>query len=376
MKCNKCGTPIIPGESTCRICGNKADFSKRVKEPEIIDFPEEIEEKVEVKEVVSELPDLVDIVDIEDVKPEEPVLEVVDIEEPINENQEEVETVVELPQEPQTDLEQTMSLEPEVVETISEEEGSNKVEEVPSVEEPIVKETKPSKKKVLDKANEKEVKSKKEKKVKKETKTSSNVLTVLLSILLIGSLCLNVYLFIMDGNSKASGNNDNNETAQTYSKTAYNNYKINMPSSWITENTNNGLLIYDDSQNWSANMQMISEGDYDTFVTNKESLVASLGNKKYQFTSNYSKQVEEKDFYLFKGKYYDYSVYVIVTELDDNMLVVDLKFKGEVDDVLLNNILKAMTEVKEKNTANLFKDNFEFQDISNEIKKISQKTEE
>lgn len=347
MKCNKCGTPIIPGEATCRICGNKADFSKREKAPEIIDFPEEIEEKVEVKEVVNELPDLIDIVDIE-----EPTVE-------------EVQPTVELPQ---ADLEQTMSLEPEVVETIS--------EEVPVEEGPITKETKPSKKKVLDKANEKETKPKKEKKVKTETKSSSNVLTVLLSMLLIGSLCLNIYLFIMDGNSKASGNNGNDETEQTYSKTAYNNYKVNMPSSWITENSDNGLLIYDESQNWSASMQVISEANYDAFVTNKESLVESLGHKRYQFTSNYSKQVEEKDFHLFKGKYYDYSVYVIVTELDENMLVVDLKFKGEVDDVLLNNVLKAMTEVKEKNTANLFKDNFEFQDISSEIKSVSQKTEE
>lgn len=353
MKCNKCGTPIIPGESTCRICGNKTDFSKREKEPEIIDFPEEMEEKVEVKEVANELPDLIDIVDID-----EPTIE-------------EVQPTVELPQ---SDLEQTMSLEPEVVETISEE-VPNKVEKVTAIEEPTTKETKPSKKKVLDKADEKEVKPKKEKKDKKETK-SSNVGMILLSFVLIASLCLNIYLFIMDGNSKASGNNGSDETAQTYSKAAFNNYKVNMPSSWITENTDTGLLIYDESQNWAASMQVINDVDYEAFVTNKESLVESLGNKRYQFTSNYSKQVEEKDFYLFKGKYYDYSVYVIVTELDDNMLVVDLKFKGEVDDVLLNNILKAMTEVKEKNTANLFKDNFEFQDISNEVKSISQKTEE
>jgi len=355
MKCNKCGTPIIPGESTCRICGNKADFSKREKAPEIIDFPEEIEEKVEVNEVVNELPDLVDIVDIEETTVEE------------------VQPTVELPQ---SDLEQTMSLEPEVVETVSEE-VSNKTEEVPAVEEPTVQETKTSKKKVLDKANEKEVKPKKEKKDKNENKSSSNIATILLSILLIGSICLNIFLFIMDGNSKASGNNGDNETSQTYSKTAFNNYKVNMPSSWITENSDNGLLIYDESQNWSASMQVISDTDYETFVTNRESFAETLGNKRYQFTSNYSKQVEEKNFYLFKGKYYeDYSVYVIVTELDNNMLVVDLKFKGEVDDVLLNNILKSMTEVKEKNTDNLFKDNFKFQDISSEIKNASKKTEE
>lgn len=182
----------------------------------------------------------------------------------------------------------------------------------------------------------------------------------------------------MNGNAKASGNDETPKIEETYSKVSYNDYKITMPSTWIAENGENSLLIYDETQNWSASMQVINNVDYDTFVENKESLVETLGNLKYQFTSNYFKDVEEKEFHLFKGKYYeDYSVYVIVTELSDtSMLVVDLKFKGEVDDVLLNKVLKAMNDIKVNNTANLFKDNFEFKDISGEIESVSKNVEE
>ena len=38
MNCNKCGTPIIPGEHTCRFCGTSDNFSKREPKHEIIGF--------------------------------------------------------------------------------------------------------------------------------------------------------------------------------------------------------------------------------------------------------------------------------------------------------------------------------------------------
>ena len=41
MDCNKCGTPILPGENYCRFCGTIGDFSVRKHvevKPEIIDF--------------------------------------------------------------------------------------------------------------------------------------------------------------------------------------------------------------------------------------------------------------------------------------------------------------------------------------------------
>lgn len=380
MKCNKCGTPIITGENTCRICGNQADFSERIKEPEIIDF---LDEEENVTEAETALPDLYDLVDVDVNQPN------------VDNNNEEGQQVIELVIEPEVqemiqeetieqplDFEQTMSLDPTetelnpelVSESVVNLEAINEVAEEPKE---TVEDNKRNKKKVLEKANEKEEKTKKAPKVKKEKKSSNNLGVILLTIVLLCSLGLNAYLFIMDGNAKAGNGNEATEGKQAYSKVSYSNYKITMPSTWVTENSNTSLLIYDDTQNWSASLQVIEDVDYNTFITNRENLVETLGNLKYQFTSNYSKEVGEKDFHLFKGKYYEYSVFVIVTELDDSsVLAVDLKFKGEVDDVLLNNILKSMAEVKENDTAGLFKDNFEFKDISNEIKLVSQKTEE
>ena len=389
MKCNKCGTPIIPGENACRICGN-TNFSERVKEPEVIDFPDlDLEDKKEEK--VNELPDLMDIIDIDEPKetkvntkeeaisfdeneqqmPELILDEVVDFDMPeVN-----VEPAYEEPVQPLLELVEEPKKEIAVQEIVEvKEEKPAKKEKVKKVE---LDEPKSNKKKVLDKVNEKEEKVKKEPKEPKmkPKKNSSKTGKVLLAIILLCSIGLNIFLFINDGNNTGSGEAPKNEGS--YSKVSYNEHKITIPSTWITENKNNSLLIYDDKQNWSASLKLINDSSYEALTTNKEKLVETLGSLKYQFTSNYSKSVNEKEFYLFKGKYYeDYSVFVIVTELDENTLVaVDLKFKGEVDDILLNNILTSMTSVKENNTQELFKDNFEFVDIAEQIKSVSKEIE-
>lgn len=361
MKCNKCGTPIIPGENTCRICGNKTDFSKREKAPEIIDLPEDMEE---TSDMSIDLPDLDNIVNL--------------VEEPIKKEEKKEEQVkeIEVPEVVEETIIEDVKKEP-IVEDVKIEEVKTEIKE--EVKEPIVevkKIVKSEQKKVLDKANSKPEKVVKPKEKNKPVKNPSNSGMILLSLLLICSLVGNIYLFIINGNAKANGTTEPTEEKLTYSKVSYKNYKLTLPSSWITENGKSSLLIYDDTQNWTASIQVIDNANYEAFVTNKDELVTSLGNLKYQFTSNYSKEYEEHDYYLFKGKYYDYSVYVIVTNInEEKVLVTDLKFKGEVDDILLNNILSVMGNVKENNTTDLFKDNFEFKDISNEIFTLSQNKE-
>ena len=368
MKCNKCGTPIIPGEDNCRICGNKNDFSERTNEPEIIDFPDDI------KGVSMDLPDLDAIIDTKE-ETVEPTLELVNqVEMPIVDETKVIEETPVIEEAP-------VVLEEATLEPVLETANLNEVEEVKTEElvenKEEVEETKQNKKKVLDKANEKEEKPKKVKKEVKVKKSSNGFVVILLVILLLASMALNAYLFIMDGNAKANNKGNEPKTEQAYSKVAYGSYKVTMPSTWIAENGSNGLLVYDETQNWSFNMQMVNGANYETVVTNKENLGDLLDDLKYQFTSNYSKEVEEVKYHIFKGKYYDYSVYVIVTELsDDSIIFVDLKFKGEVDDILLNEVLKSMSDVKTNNTTELFKDNFEFQNISNEIKLVGQKIEE
>ena len=390
MKCNKCGTPIIPGEKACRICGN-TDFSERVKEPEVIDFPDlDLDDKKEEK--VNNLPDLMDIIDIE-----EPKTKVVDVTKEI------IDLEVETPVMPELVLDEVTNFEmPEVtVETVNEEisepivettmvpeeekiennEQEVKINETVVEEEnntkESVKESKHSKKKNLEKEKEKEVKHKKEPKEPKlkPKKKSSNTSKILLAFLLVCSIGLNVFLFVKDGKTVVSG--EKPKTDCTYSKVSYNDYKVTVPSTWITENENNSLLIYDDTQNWSASMKLVDESSYEALSANTESFKDALGKLKYQFTSNYSKSVNGKEFHLFKGKYYeDYSVFVIVTELDeDSLVVVDLKFKGEVDDILLNNVLTAMADIKQNNTDELFKDNFEFVDFTEQVQLVSKEIE-
>jgi len=360
MKCNKCGTPIIPGENACRICGNKTDFSQRGKEPEIIDFPEEIKvEEIKVKEEKKVEPKKVEIAPFE----------LPDLDDIINSNELDSKPDFDDVKQPELVIPDTMELE------LPTEDLKDEVSE-PNVqlseEEPKVEKVKSKKKKSLDKVVVKEEPKKNKVKPKKKEKKSGNFGMILLIIILLCSLFLNIYLFV-NGKNEGTNEKPTNNEETVYSKVSYDGYKHTIPSSWITENKGTSLLVYDDTQNWSASTQIIENANYEAFVTNKDKLVESLGALKYQFTSNYSKEANEKDYYLFKGKYYNYSVYVIVTGMDDDKLIVtDLKFKGEVDDILLNNILTFMSTVKENNNEELFKDNFEFKDFSNEISSISQ----
>lgn len=347
MKCNKCGTPIIPGEDTCRICGNKTDFSKREIDAEVIDFPEEVVSDTKVEKGF-ELPDLENIVEVDalDSKSEQASKPEIKVE---TNNQTEIEV------KPELKVESVETVEP--IET---------VKEVIDIE-PEEAKIKTKEKKVLD-SPAKKTKEKESKTVEKH----SNAGFVLLTLLLICSLAGNIVLFIINGNAKAAEKEPEEEKI-VYSKISYNDYKVTVPSTWINEGSDK-LILYDESQNWSARMQVVENADYDAFVENKDQLIEKLSPLKYQFTSNYFKKIDNREYYLFKGKYYNYSVYVILTSVGkEKMLVTDLKFKGEVDDILLNSILSVMGEIKENNTQELFKDNFEFQDLSEQVISVSQK---
>ncbi len=335
MKCDKCGTPIIPGEDTCRICGTKANVLKRRVSPDIIDLPDDEET------ISNDLPDLQDIIS----RLERADIDQEDYENMIYDKVEETELIMDKPQK-NTGKEQI---------------------ELKEMED---------KKKILDTVEPRKPRLNKTKKGLKNGKITINTAVIILTLVLFCSILMNICLFIVKGNSKAKKDNTPVEEKVVYSKVSYDNYKITIPSTWIIEQKTNNLLIYDETENWSASMQIVKNANYDDFVPNKDKLVESLGNLKYQFTSNYSKKVDKKEYYLFKGKYYDYSVYVIVTELDDNQIITaDLKFKGEVDDILLNDILVSMGSLKEKATDSLFKDNFEFNDISNQVGDISKNQE-
>jgi hypothetical protein len=72
---------------------------------------------------------------------------------------------------------------------------------------------------------------------------------------------------------------------------------------------------------------------------------------------------------VFKGKYQNYTVYVITTKLENNTTVVaDLKFKGEVEEDVLEKVLTTMSTVSVKNLTEFYDENFDFGTITGLVK--------
>ena len=77
------------------------------------------------------------------------------------------------------------------------------------------------------------------------------------------------------------------------------------------------------------------------------------------------------DFYIYKGKYNSYTVYVLVGKInDENAIVTDLKFKGEVDKDILNNIINIVSNISSNDLNNLYENDFEFNRIGDSVKEI------
>lgn len=398
MNCNKCGTPIIPGENTCRFCGTSNNFSKREEKHEIIGF-DDIDYIVEKNEKEAEIIDFMigedevslnteeeSPVIIDDLIKDEPVVEQKIVEE------ENVQEVI-----GEQAVEETPTLAPaqeeKIEQPIEEEKVVNAIIEEPPTARIPVEEVQ----KVLDEPEEEvemeptvnldattkmapleEAKKEDNNKVKEETpkKGGVNILTVLLAILLIASLIVNYFLFT--GKSeivKPKNTVTVNESAT--SNVIYNGFETKVPSSWTVNANNNGyLLVSDESYSWQASISLTKDVDYSLVSENTTAITDTLGLDNYLFTSDYNKTTNNHEFYIFKGKYFEYTVYVIVTEVsDDTVALVDLKFTGEVDENILNSILDSLA------TAHVFnetpvKENFEFKNLTQNFKKVVPKESE
>ena len=397
MNCNKCGTPIIPGENTCRFCGTSNNFSKREEKHEIIGF-DDIDYIVEKNEKEAEIIDFMigedevslnteeeSPVIIDDLIKDEPIVEQKVVEE---ENTQEViaeQTVEETPA-----LESTQ--EEKIEQPVEEEKVVNAIIEEPPTARIPVEEVQ----KVLDEPEEEvgmeptvnldattkmapleEAKKEDNNKVQEETpkKGGLNILTVLLAILLIASLIVNYFLFT--GKSeivKPKNTVTVNESAT--SNVIYNGFETKVPSSWTVNANNDYLLVSDESYSWQASISLTKDVDYSLVSENTTAITDTLGLDNYLFTSDYNKTTNNHEFYIFKGKYFEYTVYVIVTEVsDDTVALVDLKFTGEVDENILNSILDSLA------TAHVFnetpvKENFEFKNLTQSFKKVVPKESE
>lgn len=435
MNCNKCGTPILPGENACRFCGTVGDYSKRNNEeikPEIIDFTMGEDDVVIIDDeatpstatpnmqptmptTVRPVPTIPSVPAPTPVvrEPEKPI---VDIVRPVQsipvtpvstitdsqlnnannivnnfENTTTIPVVTPIIAEPAplfskpvepAKIENSENVEQILKTTLptSEDVLTSPVKEDIPVSIPLAGETAVSASTpiVITNSKEKEELPKteenivpemiNEKKSKKEGHGLFNILTFILIVLLIASVI--TICFLLMGNGKTNKEKDTTSVVSTTNQTIYfNGYKVEIPSNWITVTNKdaNYITVMDNTQDWAFTINVAANTDASTISTTAgiDSITKNFGTNKYLFTSDYSKVVSGKSFYIFKGKYYDYSVYVITLGFDStNTAVADLKFKGEVDDDVLNSVLTSLTTLSVEDLTSFYNNDFTFGDIT------------
>lgn len=304
MKCSKCGSPLIPNSEFCKICGEKAE-PKIEPNVEIIDF-ESVELEVETIDTIIE-----EIV--------EPVAQQID-----------------------------ESIEPTI-------------EEETLVEEPIIEKVKEPVK-PLEEAIEKYLEE-----MIPTQKNKFNLFPIILLVLLLSSVGLNIYLYI--GNSNKVASKVYNEEEKVVTKDiSYNSYLFTVLNDWKykIDNVNNLLFIYDNSEDFGISVQIINEVDYDLLIENE--LATYMKEHNFQFTSSYEKNINNKEMYLYKGKYGEYNTYLIFTRIANNIMgITKLMFESEVNDVVLNKVLEMNGSITTQEPTTFVNDKFNFTDLSQPI---------
>lgn len=304
MKCSKCGSPLIPNSEFCKICGEKAE-PKIEPNVEIIDF-ESVELEVETIDTIIE-----EIV--------EPVAQQID-----------------------------ESIEPTI-------------EEETLVEEPIIEKVKEPVK-PLEEAIEKYLEE-----MIPTQKNKFNLFPIILLVLLLSSVGLNIYLYI--GNSNKVASKVYNEEEKVVTKDiSYNSYLFTVLNDWKykIDNVNNLLFIYDNSEDFGISVQIINEVDYDLLIESE--LATYMKEHNFQFTSSYEKSINNKEMYLYKGKYGEYNSYLIFTRISDNIMgITKLMFESEVNDVVLNKVLEMNGSITTQEPTTFVNDKFNFTDLSQPI---------
>lgn len=410
MNCNRCGTPIIPGENSCRFCGAVENFTERkyIDVPEIIDFvePEIIDFTTGEDDVVVSsdakpatpavptpptppappvAPNVAD-------KPAAPATPVQQTGAPVAPSAPAVPEVPSAPVAPEAPSVPEKPAMPAPVTPITAapvstpvEKKEEKVEAADSkVEAPVEAEVKkeeatevaastpvvvtaPAENKVEEVKEEKPVKEKKEKKG-----GSLSLATFVLVVLLLASIVLNCFLLMGDSEDNTPVEPQEKPVVSETTQTLYfNNYKLETPSNWIAVSTQNVpyLTIMDRSEEWAVTIDVSNETDSALVEKSAEQIKEAFKNNKYLFTDSYPKNANNREYYVFKGKYQNYTVYVITTKLENNTTVVaDLKFKGEVEEDVLEKVLTTMSTVSTKSLTEFYDENFDFGTITGLVK--------
>lgn len=192
---------------------------------------------------------------------------------------------------------------------------------------------------------------------RKKVKTGLIILISLLFILFI----TNVILVYNLPNKTAE--TENNEIG--FKKVICDKYVYTVPTAWQYEpNSNNLLLFYNNIKTWGLSVELVSNVNYDNFLQNVESYVNNLKDQGFQYSSTYSKKVNNKRIYLIKGLYEGYAAYIIISEKDEENLVVSkLMFISVVDDSVLDETLNVLTDINEHITFSFDEVSFTFKEL-------------
>lgn len=407
MNCNRCGTPIIPGENSCRFCGAVENFTERkyIDVPEIIDFvePEIIDFTTGEDDVVVSsdakpatpavptpptppAPPVAPSVPEKPAAPTMPAAPVTPVQQPVAPVAPSTPAVPEVPSAPVAPSVPEKPAMPAPVTPITAapvstpvEKKEEKVETADSkVEAPVEAEVKKeeatevaaSTPVVVTAPAEAKVEEVKEKKEKKGSSLSLG--TFVLVVLLLASIVLNCFLLMGNSEDNTPVEPQENPVVSETTQTLYfNNYKLETPSNWIAVSTQNVpyLTIMDRSEEWAVTIDVSNETDSALIEKSAEQIKAAFKNNKYLFTDSYPKNANNREYYVFKGKYQNYTVYVITTKLENNTTVVaDLKFKGEVEEDVLEKVLTTMSTVSTKSLTEFYDENFDFGTITGLVK--------
>ena len=386
MRCSKCNSPIISGEEYCKICGTRIDkmpkVEKKEKKPiEVIDFEIDEEKQNEtvskqldeinmispVDETMSKTNYVVDHSSFDDGKKNDDVFGVTLTD--LNMKPIVLGTTIKMPSVSEEDIKNyEKKIEEEIVEPKEINEENELTEEKQTAEEPliedendgvtlddlpIINEDLPEEpvKQVVKKEVKDEVKKEPidNKRIEQPKQGKNDLLVAIVAILLVISIVLNVYLF-MTKSSKETTEVTNTSKITKSAKIMFEGYKMDINAGWTTEfdGENKMTLLYDNSSEWIASVQIIDDVDYDILTENNEDFAKEMKELKYDFTSNYVKQYNKKDYYIFKGKNETDTVYLIISKVDkDTIAIATVSFKDEVNDKLIKNLSTTLGTITE-----------------------------
>ena len=340
MKCKKCSTPIIPGEKRCRFCGSTMiiEEENKKREPEIIDIIDDT--------ILEKQPEDVLVVSKKELKKEPEIIDIID--------------------EPKKDIDVTDELDKTT--------RLNKID----IEEFTGKISKDELNKIEEKKEEKKKEENNENEEEKpfNEKMNSYIIFIVIFVLLVISLVFNLFLFLNRNVTKKV-----NDTSISDVKTLsfFNNYELSIPDNWYTktELEKNLLVIFDSTNEWAASVQILNNVDYELANEKADEIQELYSKNRYVFTSNYNKKINDTEYFLYKGKYENYSVYLILQKYDDRTVILtDLKFKGEVRKDVLDTILESLANIKINNLNKLYENDFKFEPVGSIISDVAKKEEE